>query len=317
MSVKHGGKLAATPSFFDHFDDAAIGIDTFLGNGTISETGSELEFDAPNSVSCQWFTTTQLAPLAFVGLPIGPFFRIETRMPGFSRTTNSTIAGIFVSAKEAVKGVVSPSTSNGLYYVTFYPAENRVICDLNASSRLFNGPAGADPNTTPHRYRIYVNRSERSYAVEAGTQVAKNTISFWVSVDDGATYTLLGNRTLDFTPELAGVFLRKWATGGGDNAQAEFDYLETLELERISGPPDVQKGGFESRGTLPTAGGAPDHRRHDGIGAGQIVPGPASTQNEDSTTRRNDPGGFEDAHELVDPGGPELHRNPDLLPGGR
>jgi hypothetical protein len=262
------GKFASV--FLDHFDNAQVDLFKHLGNGAIAESGSELDFDAPNSVNCDWNNATHNAPAAHVGLTPGKFLRIDARMSAFARTTNLCLSGLFISKHTALEGD-SPHTDNGLYYFVYYPNEARLIVDRNAETRLYNGPGG-DPNTTPHRYRIYVNRSQSSHSVEGGNVIAKNSISFWYSVDDGATaFVHLGTRTLEHSPDIVGVFLRKWAAGGGDNAQTEFDYLQISEFVDTPSNRYAQGGYMEDRGQIVTSGGPPDHRRHDGLGAGQLV----------------------------------------------
>jgi hypothetical protein len=315
--MTQGGKFAATPYLFDHFDnsqlDAPIYRNPFGFNGSILEpAGSTLNFDAPNSLECQWYTTTRNAPIAAAGLPTAKFLRIGTRLSAFARTTNLCLAGIYVGRRDL-------TANQGLYYLVFYPNENRLICDRNADTRLYNGPGG-DPNSTPHRYRIYINRDDSSHIVHGSASpvtIPKNSVSFWYSVDDGATeYVHLGTRTLEFTPDLAGMFLRKWATGGGDNAQASFDYFKIEEFVQPITDRYSQKGDFaEDRGQIVSSGGPADHRRHDGLGAGQLVPGPQTQQND--STGPFPSGGFGvDQLDLVDTGGPELHRAPDGLKGG-
>lgn len=310
MTVK--GTFSAN-RLLDHFGNAQVDLLQYLGNGSISESGSELNFDAPNSVNCDWNNATVNAPAAYWGLPHDGLVRIETRMSAFARTTNLCLAGIFVGEQTVLEGD-APHTDNGLYYLVYYPNEARLICDRNADTRLYNGPGG-DPNTTPHLYRIYINRSDSSHAIEGGNTIAKNSISFWYSVDDGATaFVHLGTRTLEHGPDIFGLFLRKWATGGGDNAQVSFDYLQLDAYVPGERDGDSDGGYFEDRGRIVTSGGPPDHRRHDQLGTGQLVPGPQTQQND--STGPFPASGYEDQGTLIDAAGRPLHRAPDGLQGG-
>jgi len=259
---------------FDDFDNSIVDIHTRPGNGIITEpAGTLLELDAPNSASCEWYSTTVDAPLAYVNHGGGTFYRYETRLTAFAHTTNSCLSGICVFTDTLF--------ANASYYMVWYPAENRIIVDLNAASRLWNGPSN-DPATTPHRYRIYVNQTGHGVVVMGATNavaIANNSISFWYSVDDGATpYVHIGTRALDFTPSAAGVFLRKWAAGAGDNAQSSFDYFETSvalpepEYETVAGVQD------EFAQAPPGTGGenyfVGPKRHGTGLAGDILVPGP-------------------------------------------
>jgi hypothetical protein len=286
-------------------DDFTAGtiLEQFAGNGSFNFPGTTAELICPNSVNCDWdYNSGPYAPVLWASSEGRRSERrmaavFETKMNSFVRTTNLALAGITVFPEIGLP--------QSFFYMAYYANESKIIVDRqygSGATRLYSSGAVPDPATTPHFYRVYSNKSERSlYVPETDTVLSPNTIGFAFSTDGGSTWTMAHTRTIDLNYFRAGVFNRKWATGASDNATATFEYFYAEQYSEED-QALVSSGGiasFEDRIEFPPTGGESRGSVGQEHGDVRTLPGAA----------------FEDQIELPDGGGEARHQVLNLEPG--
>jgi hypothetical protein len=224
-------------------DDFTAGtlMEQFAGNGSFNFPGTTAELICPNSQNCNWdYQNGPYAPVLWGPEGIrsegGAPARFEAKMNSFIRTTTSSLAGIVVFPEIGLP--------QSMYYMAYYANESRIIIDRQygtGASRIYSSGAVPDPSGTPHFYRVYSNKSDRSlYVPETDTALSPNTIGFAFSTDGGSTWTMAHTRTIDIYYFRVGVFARKWAAGASDNATATFEYFYAEQYDEAN----VKDGAF-------------------------------------------------------------------------
>lgn len=249
-------------------------LSQYTGNGTITFPGTVARLVCPNGNNCNWDYTATGAPLVYDGVAQQlqkasmPFFA-ETRLAVFSGTTNYRLAGLVWFTTPylglAIPGAV-PVPFYG-YYFTYYKYEGKIIVDYQyptGATRLATSATVVDPASTPHRYRIYWNPTDRPLWINEISLVLQNDrLCFAYSLDEGATWVSLLTRTRDFAARHIGVLCRKWETSAV-SAQADFDYFSIQEydendlvLSPHAGVGDQVRLAMEDRGGVVTESGPP------------------------------------------------------------
>lgn len=279
--------------FRDEFDDSSLALPTDLGNGSFAET-SFLRATCPVSVNCEWWFSTHNAPVAYTTLPALPAqrrcYRAEHRLFAFAASGNNIFPGLVVWQDR-----------NNAYLMGYDNTSSNVAVNVTvggSSGTVQNTTGLSSPNTTAHRYRVYWNRSGHSVELpEADAyELTNNRITWYRSVDDGATYTRVYDRDIDFDIQRVGVY--GYTYGALPSLTADFDYLA---ISAVTVDEDItDKAGVEDEVTiLPNVVGPKQYQS--GLPAGARIPGPA----EQPTTSVGpfDVSGVEDQETVQDVGG--------------
>lgn len=267
--------------FFDDFDDNSIGIQQDAQNGTITEpVGTELVLSGSAGTTCRWDSAGQDRPCGYEEIATHALgeglFRFETKVSSFTKTGVEVLAGLCLWGP----------TSADAYLTGWYDSNNDVYIQrlLGGSDwgTLWNGGNYGNPNTTPHIYRMYVNRLRRAVLISEYSQyLAPFSIAFQFSANNGSSWVWAYEGALSFLPTRFGVYSRNWSAGGYRGFDAGFDYLKMEEdpdpnyyigdQEEGTGRQDTAQ--VQDEMDLPDAGGPKGHG--DQISKGQRVPGPA------------------------------------------
>jgi hypothetical protein len=290
----------------DDFDNSTIDLITYAGNGIITEpAGTDIKLDCPNSLDCNWWYPTDLAPKAYFQAESWMrdsrtgVFAVTARASNWVSTDAQTRLGIFIRSDSAN------------WYELCWRDDNdaiRVHRALGAASAsIYLSGAVSAPSVAPHIYKIISNARGRDVWVEdpdigAIKALARQTL-FYVSINDGSTWTLHFSEVLavgdEIVPNDVGVAAVKWNAGAAANCQAYFDYLRFEELRapaqaELSDEPyetaEIVNPGpktlLEDAAQLGSAGGPPAHQSTAGGGAGLYLPGQVDQQ---ERSNRRDP----------------------------
>jgi hypothetical protein len=228
----------------DHFDNETVDADAYAGNGIITEpAGSDLKLDCPNSANCDWYSSINNAPRASYAMAdvVGTkprrtgLFVLECRMTDWAATAANVAGGLCVF-----------DDYQNAYQAFFYePTDDYRVDRLlaNVGANLYQGGDGQPhPSSNVWKFAIVWNDSDYTrrarlsgfgYTTADYTDIPGRQIRFYVSVNDGTSWTLMHTRTIDTGLDLnhVGVYQKKWDAGASANSQAYFDYLELWELE--------------------------------------------------------------------------------------
>lgn len=184
------------------------------------------------------------------------------------------------------------------------PPEGAPNVDANANLSIDVTDPDADLDASSVEIAVNGTTAWTGDAQQSGFAVTKTPIT------NGFNYLINPDAALPLGTNT--LFVRAADTGGPNEA------TRTI-LFTVGPAPVVGRGGFEDLGQIDSSGGPPDHRRHDGLGAGQLVPGP-QTQSVGSTGPFP-AAGFSDKQQLDDvlpgAGGPAHHNYPDGLTVGQ
>jgi len=297
--------------FLDHFNDASIGLQLDLGNGSVTEpAGTSLRLSCPIGVNCEWFNAVHNSPVAYAefdGYETTPrgILKIETRMTSVVRSGGDTFPGIVIWADRANAYRMGWIASSSTIHV------NRSVGDV--SFGIVSSGAVGDPSTTPHVYRIYWNPTSQAGSTDEGFAIGPGQILFVYSEDDGATFTLLHTQTAEFTPTRFGIYNYNYSSL--PSIDADFDYLQLSQQDEDSIVSEENsdlldaKGGAEDAYAILDAGGAVQHQHT--YGAGLKVPGPSEQPLAADADGIGpiDRGSIEDAYSLLDAGGAAQHQH--------
>lgn len=268
--------------FFDDFDDNSIGIQQDAQNGTITEpVGTELVLSGSAGTMCRWDSAGRDRPCGYEEIstheaPGGGLLRFEAKVSSFTKTGVEVIAGLCLWGP----------TSEDAYLSGWYDSNDdvyfqRLLGGTDWITRWSGGNYG-NPNSTPHIYRIYVNRTGREvFIAEYNQWLDPYTLAFQFSANNGSSWVWAYEEALAFIPTRFGVYSRNWSSGGYRGFDVGFDYLkfeQDADLNTYLGDQEEGTGTQDSTQThdemdLPGAGGPKGHG--DQISKGQRVPGPS------------------------------------------
>lgn len=251
--------------FYDEFDNASVDLLTDVGNGSITEAGTELTTSISASTDCRWWSDGHTAPVAYQELSnyldeMRGLIRLETRLSGLART------GQYIYPE-----LVLWKDRYNKYSVGWYDGYNNIMVH-RAVANVFTQPYGSgavgDPNTTPHRYRIYWNLTGKTVQIEdLGIGLADGHVGFAYSVNDGSSWNWAYSEMAAIAPSKFGVSVRNWNPWNG--ADADWDYIELSQdlnpQEEL--PEDGDSVQFDDLQGLYDAGGPKEYR--DGQEKGQ------------------------------------------------
>lgn len=218
--------------FLDDFDNGVVDVQTAPGGHSITEpAGTELEIVVSASLNAEWSNSNQVAPVAFENIADHEdgqegLLRFETKVTGSVRTGVEISAGLVLWGHPTIVGVDRLYCYQGWWYdsndnVYF----NRLNTQLDWVTRWQGGNYG-DPNTTPHIYRMYINRTNRRIQIaEVGQYLDSRQIGFQFSSNNGASWVWAYKETMPFLPTKFGVYVRNWSTSYR-GATVKFDYLK-------------------------------------------------------------------------------------------
>jgi hypothetical protein len=210
----------STPSALpisDNFNDNSLNTSIWTVSnpvGTVTETGGKLAFAVPTGSNGDWWTSNKNAPIASTALPSGDL-----------EVTAKLETGNFILATHA--GIALWTDRNNFYL--FGRRRNGIDSrnGLTVDRVVNNGSGGSDlcvnsMTTLPAYLRI--KRTGTTYDFQYST--------------DGSTWTLLCSESaFGFTPDKAGLFLKKWQTGTGDVTATFDDFSITAPSASPTPPP--------------------------------------------------------------------------------
>jgi hypothetical protein len=172
--------------------------------------------------------------LSSMSASISNVLRITARYASRVPTAGFTLGGgvaLFGPGTDDAMGVgfyeTAPVASPGDGLLEAVTHEN----DVRAS---IGGPVPVIANGVPHRYRIYWNGTGTAFIIpDAGFgswSVPANTVSYWYSLDDGATWVRNGDRAIagGVAPTRAGIF-ESSQPGENNGDTVTFSNLEVAE----------------------------------------------------------------------------------------
>lgn len=204
-----------TVEFYDAFDGSTT-LTERVGTGTITETGGQLVMATAVGAASNWELGAQNAPLAYTAFTPGYCVRLTARCSYNAGETNRGTPGLFIME----------DLSNWLAVVCLGSAgdvdSNRVVGG-GAVTQTDSLAGYGDPHVTPQVYRLdyYVTRTPPS---------TEGCVLFYVSDDDGVTWDRIHGEYTTMNMAYAGVFVRTWATAGG-NLESKFDWLQFEVLD--------------------------------------------------------------------------------------
>jgi hypothetical protein len=221
----------ATTVFLDNFDNSTVDLQTDASGGSFSESGTKLSIICP-AASSTWPIAYEQVSTQYSS-PVG-LIRFETRLEQLTRSGQDCHAGLVVAANRNFMlhfGFIDI----GLVYVLLEGVYRGVF----KAGIDTTGAGVSDPNTTPHIYRLYWNPQDYPIAIEnLSAFVAPKSLSFWYSLDDGSTFTILhgpiNGRFADFTVDWFGCFARNFSTN--PSVTADFSYLKMEDFTGGTGP---------------------------------------------------------------------------------
>lgn len=300
-------------TFEDHFNNSQIdpAWKTDVGGGSVSES-SALTLALGAGAGGDWWTGSYNGPAIYhpgIGYGRG-FYYVEARLTNYARTggTYNTAGILFLGARASQP----PGDKSRMYYAGWYPGNawtyvQWVNDNYDAGDVWNSGSAKGDPNTTPHRYRVYWNSSPNYRVIDLdGRGLAPGYLAYYYSIDDGATWTFATTWAPFFT-DFGGVGLcmRNWNGHQCSTTWDYFRYYVDLEPEpRLTGD---GTGYGKDKGSLEDFMSLPNVTDYSGD-SGQTI------------TQEEAGGGLEDGHYLVDAGGSpfikqRLRCYPDLRSG--
>jgi hypothetical protein len=191
----------AYPTLTNRFNNH-LGLTAVAGNGTVDDTGGDLQLDCLNAVDCNLTTNAPFAHVPLTSIAetgkIERVWRFETRLTGHSDTSNDSFSALYVP--------LGVDRQNAYIWIFGRSSGTRTIWTgrvKNGSLSTFNTIAAGvpDPGVTPIRLAIYVNYTglEDSAFTEAGPpltdmQLFNRNIYWWYSLNDGTTWLRVSPR---------------------------------------------------------------------------------------------------------------------------
>ena len=226
------------------------------------------------------------------------------------------------------------SDYNNCFKIHYRPSDTLPYVQLQkhisgSQSEVALDDSVVDPNTTPMRFRIYVNFRGRDMGTNLGDILSSGHCRYYYSEDDGVTWQAMAGstsyETVVWEQAAFGLYIMRSDHPTTQDCVVNFDYLNVYEQS-----PDnfikfyIQWSGgqwaaFEDAVPIMTGGGPhkwSDHLLTEGRGVGQRVPGPANAaiaeiNRIDNTTQNSGPwdqGYFEDRLWLLTAGGDTFYR---------
>jgi hypothetical protein len=200
----------------DNFNDNSLNSAMWTVSnpvGSVAETGGRLAVTVPSASNGDWWTTTSFAPVASAALPSGDLdITVKNDTGNYILGTHSGIAlwldrqNVFFFGRLR-NGI---DTQNGL-------SLDRVVAGVGSGGICKN-------SVTTIPVYLRVKRTGTTYNFDYST--------------DGTTWTsFCSNISLGFTPDKAGLFLKKWQTGTGDVTMTFDDFAITAPSAPSTPPP--------------------------------------------------------------------------------